>query len=242
MLDSKFWQKYFKTYDVLNIVIPYQRLLEELCQTLEIKEGDLILDAGAGTGNLTVKLKKLGVEVIALDDNQEGLERLKLKDKDIKIVSHDLTKYLPFPDNYFNKIVSNNTVYIIAPEKRGEIFREFYRVLKPGGKIVISNVRKGWRPVEIYTDHIKEDLEKIGLFKLSIKALKMIIPTIKIFYYNFKIKKEEGKGNLMEKDEQKELLIHGGFVSISENKLVYAKQAILNSAIKPKNHEDSKGD
>lgn len=32
MLDTKFWEKYFKAYDVLNVLIPYQELKNEVCQ------------------------------------------------------------------------------------------------------------------------------------------------------------------------------------------------------------------
>ena len=38
MLDSKFWTKYFKVYDVLNLLIPYQELLETICNELDIKK------------------------------------------------------------------------------------------------------------------------------------------------------------------------------------------------------------
>ena len=74
MLDSNFWRKYFETYDVLNIVIPYQELMKEVRQELEVEPGDLILDAGAGTGNLSVRLKEAGAKVVALDNIQEGLD------------------------------------------------------------------------------------------------------------------------------------------------------------------------
>jgi ABC-type transport system substrate-binding protein len=62
----------------------------------------------------------------------------------------------------------------------------------------------------------------------------MLIPTIKMFYYNFFIQKEHKftKQNLFDLGEQKELLQQAGFKNISETKLVYASQGILNSAIK----------
>ncbi|MCX6706149.1 MAG: hypothetical protein NTV24_03560 [Candidatus Woesebacteria bacterium] len=60
MLDANFWKKYFKTYDILNIVIPYRELIEKFIKELAISRGDLVLDAGAGTGNLAIKFKQLG--------------------------------------------------------------------------------------------------------------------------------------------------------------------------------------
>ncbi|MFA6255295.1 MAG: methyltransferase domain-containing protein [Patescibacteria group bacterium] len=242
MLDAEFWQQYFKTYDILNIVIPYQELMEELIKESVVNKGDLVLDAGAGTGNLAVRLKQRGANVVALDNSEEGLRQLRVKDQEIGIIFHDLAKPLSFSDDYFDKIVSNNVIYTLAPGDRDKVFKEFYRILKPGGKIVISNVREGWNPVNIYKDHFKKDIKKIGFWCLILKVFKMIVPTVKMFYYNSKIKKNEGAGHLMKDNEQKELLIRNGFVEVSENKLVYAGQAILNSAIKPRDYESIKRD
>ena len=44
MLDSKFWKRYFKVYDVLNLLIPYQELLNTICDELDIKPGEKILE------------------------------------------------------------------------------------------------------------------------------------------------------------------------------------------------------
>jgi hypothetical protein len=44
MLDARFWKKYFDVYDVLNLLIPYQELLETIFDELEIKPGEKILE------------------------------------------------------------------------------------------------------------------------------------------------------------------------------------------------------
>jgi ubiquinone/menaquinone biosynthesis C-methylase UbiE len=232
MLDINFWKKYFKTYDILNLVIPYQELMEEIIKDSAVNKGEIVLDAGAGTGNLAARLKQMGVKVIALDNSQEGLDRVKFKNPKIETVCHNLVKSLPFSNDYFDKIVSNNVIYTLPSEDRVKVFKEFYRVLRPGGKIVVSNVREGWKPMKIYADHFKKDIKRNGLVSVIFKAVKMAIPTFKIFYYNAKIKKNEGKGHLIKENEQKELFSISGFKGISENKSVYANQAILNSAVK----------
>ena len=231
MLDTHFWKKYFKTYDVLNLLIPYQELLDTIVKSAEIKAGDVVLDAGAGTGNLSIKLKDAGARVIALDYSKEGLECLRLKDISIEAIKHDLLDALPFADNHFDKVVSNNVIYLIEPSKRLFVTKEFYRVLKPGGKIVLSNLMKGWNPIIIYREHLYKDMRKIGMMKLFFKILRYIIPCVKIFYYNFFILKE-GKNTFLEQGKQHELLRGAGFSDLGPSRLVYAGQAMIDAGCK----------
>jgi ubiquinone/menaquinone biosynthesis C-methylase UbiE len=234
MLNSKFWANYFKVYDVLNLLIPYQELLETICNELEIKPGERILEAGCGTGNLALKIKERGAEVIGLDNCKEALEIYQKKDPNAKLVLADLREKLPFPDNYFDKIACNNTLYIIPKEKQLDVLKEFYRILKPEGKIVITNPIKGGKPIKIYLEGIKRSLQRNGFLKTLKNMILMFSPTIRILYYNFQIKKESEKGGYVffKFDEQKELLKKMGFSAITRTRLVYAKQNILNTAIK----------
>lgn len=231
MLDESFWKKYLKVYDFLNLLIPYQELLETICDELDIKKGEKILEAGCGTGNLALKIKERGAEVVGLDNCREALEVCQKKDPDIEIVLADLTQKLPFPDNYFDKIASNNTLYTIPEEKQLETLKELKRVLKPGGKIVIANPKRGWKPLMIYIDGIEKNLKKEEFLLTFYKVLRMIVPTVKILYYNRLIKRE-GKYHFFEFDEQRELLEKIGFFEIAQTKKIYANQGVINSAYK----------
>ena len=234
MLEKDFWRRYFKVYDVLNLVVPYQELLQGIIKETDIREGDLVLDAGGGTGNLALILEKQGAKVINLDFSQEALEIHKKKNPHGQMILHNLTQKLPFPDNKFDKVISNNTLYNLPREKRLETMLELKRVLKPKGKIVLSNIHKGFRPIKIYITAIKENIKRYGILNTIKLVFKMIVPTIKMFYYNFIIQKEHkfNKNNLFDFNEQKELLNKTGFKNISETKLVYAGQGILNRGIK----------
>lgn len=233
-IDHKFWEKYFKVYDVLNYVIPYQELLDTIVEKLEIKEGDLVLDAGCGTGNLAIKMKEKGARVIGLDNCNEALERYLIKNPEAEIVKHDLAVPLPFPDNYFDKIGINNVVYTFEIDNRKAILKELYRVLKPNGVLVVSNSRKGIKPILIYFDTIKKQRKKSGVFVTLGMIFQMLVPTIKMLIYNKWLDKEDrdGKIDFVEKNEQYDLLLSSGFESVSENLSVYSGQAILNSGVK----------
>ncbi len=234
MLNQKFWDKYFKTYDVLNKAIPYQELLNDIVEEAKIQKDELIFDAGSGTGNLAMLLKEKGARVIGLDFSEAGIRIHKQKDNQAEIVHGDISEKLPFNDNYFDKIVSNNVIYTVSKEKRLQVFSEFYRVLKPGGIIVIANIHKNFKPLAIFTDHLKKSLKRFGFFKTLKDLIVLGFSTLKMFYYNYKIKKEHKAGSydFMDKDGQKILLKEAGFKNISENKITYSGQSFLNSGSK----------
>jgi len=118
--------------------------LEELDNVLEIKEGDHILDAGCGTGFMIEKIVKENVgrriSVVGLDSSKGMLERARKKFKNysnVKLQVADLNKHLEFPDNSFDKVICSNTLY--ALENPQKVIAEFYRVLKLGAVVVITN-------------------------------------------------------------------------------------------------------
>ena len=234
MLKKSFWKNYFDVYDYLNLLIPYQDLLRQIVAEANIRPGDYVLDAGSGTGNLSVLLNNQRAIITAIDYSEDGHRLHVSKKTGANIIKTDLTDRLPFPDNYFDRICSNNTIYTIASEKRLQIFKEFLRVLKPGGVIVVSNVIQKFDPFKIYFDHLDQDIKKSGIFRALSNMVRLIIPTVRLLYYNYVIKHEEGIENqrFMSDEEQKNLLLDGGFKNISDNLYVYSNQAILNKASK----------
>ncbi len=229
--EENFWRKYFKVYDTLNLLIPYRDLLNNVVKELEIRKGEKIFEGGCGTGNLLLKIKKKGADVIGLDFSKEALDILKKKDNEANVILGDLSKRIPFKDDYFDKVVLNNVLYLFPKNKQVGIIKELKRIIKPGGEIVIANPRKGWSPLKIYKRGIKDNLKEEGVIKTIIKIAKMILPTIRIMYYNFFIKKGSNYYFPSPK-EQKDILKEGGFMNISETKFAYAGQGIINSAKK----------
>lgn len=236
ILDQNFWNKYFEVYDVLNELLPYKYLVASLVQELEVKSGERILDAGAGTGNVSVPIAKLGGIPTGLDISSAGMRVFKRKLPDCDFVIGDLSSKLPFPNEAFDKIVSNNVIYAIEPKMREQLGSELFRVLKPGGKIVIANIAPGFRPVEIYLAHLREELSTRGLLKTLLKVVSFVIPTIQMFYYNRLISQQNrgGSYSFMSEIDQENFLKGAGFVDVSEGVRLYGGHGVLTSAKKIK--------
>ncbi|MCK5027078.1 MAG: methyltransferase domain-containing protein [Candidatus Pacebacteria bacterium] len=236
MLNQRFWRRYFRVYDTLLQVRPYKELLDKLVESLDIRGGEKILDAGAGTGNLAILLKNAGADVTVVDFSEEALEIYKKKDTTATVIVHDLTKRLPFVDATFDKVVSNNALYNIPREKRLGVFLELKRILKPGGIIVISNIHENAKPFLIYVEAVKKTFKEEGFLKVVNTMLDLVVPTVKIFYYTIRIQhtyKNDEKNNFFDVKEQYKFLAMTGFVNINDTEFVYAKQGILDKAKKP---------
>jgi len=116
-----------------------------------------ILEVGAGTGRLANRLFKNGADVVALDVSSEMLKVLKGKNSKIKIIVGE-AENLPFEDEFFDIVIA---AFLIVHLKDPKVFfDEAYRVLKTGGKLLITNINQKEAP-EIKT---KNGIIKIESF------------------------------------------------------------------------------
>jgi len=99
--------------------------------------GPRVLELGHGPGHLQDELNELSLNHVGIDESmQMGIitsRRFKKRGMNARIV-RGVTQYLPFPDDVFDQVVSVfPSEYIFFT---GTI-SEAYRVLKPGGKLII---------------------------------------------------------------------------------------------------------
>ena len=104
---------------------------------IESAKGKKTLDAGSGTGRLSIRLFEAGADVTALDISPEMLAILKSKNPDIETIEGDV-EHMPFPDETFDMVFSSLT--LVHLKKIEPFLDECYRILKNDGKLILTNV------------------------------------------------------------------------------------------------------
>ncbi|MBQ8982338.1 MAG: class I SAM-dependent methyltransferase [Lachnospiraceae bacterium] len=100
-----------------------------------VRQGDKVLDIGAGTGRLSIACYDKGAKVTAVDTSESMLDVLLQKASEIETVIVQDEK-LPFSDDSFDVVVSCDAmIHFMDWEK---FFEEHVRVLKRGGYIVYN--------------------------------------------------------------------------------------------------------
>ena len=104
---------------------------------------ETILDIGCGDGYDLIEIGKHAndnTSLMGLDFMEESIEKAKLKtdtDSRFSFKSHDITRGIPFKDEHFDVVFSNNMLECI--KDKDALIEEFYRVLKPNGQIVCAH-------------------------------------------------------------------------------------------------------
>jgi len=102
--------------------------------------GQRVLDAGCGSGYLARLLAAKGAEVVGVDHSAKLLEVARHEEKKllfgVKYLQADLGRLSPLAEAAFDIVVSNVVLQdVVAFDKA---FREFHRVLRPGGRLLFS--------------------------------------------------------------------------------------------------------
>ncbi len=116
---------------------------ESLCEALDVRSGQRVLDVAAGNGNVSLAAARRWCEVVATDyvpalldraRERAAAERLPMEFREAD------AEALPFADASFDHVVSTFGVMFVADHDRAAA--ELIRVCRPGGKIGMAN----WTP------------------------------------------------------------------------------------------------
>ena len=116
---------------------------ETLCEALDLRAGQKVLDVAAGNGNVSLAAARRWCDVTSTDYVPALLERAseRADAERLSITFREAdAEALPFPDASFDVVVSTFGVMFMPDQDRAA--SEMLRVCKPGGKIGLAN----WTP------------------------------------------------------------------------------------------------
>jgi len=228
-----FWERYFIVYDTLNLSPLYQQLVMKHIEVLQPASGEDILDAGAGTGNVTKLLAVPGARVTGIDFCAPALVQCRKKVPTAEFRQADMTQPLPFESESFDKVACSVTLHFLDPDKQQLALTELLRVLRPGGHLALSVFHEGFNALRIYSGTMRELVKNHGLLTGVYIGIKCLIDTILILYYQWRIRRGERAGihRYFSADTLRKTLEQVGYTAI-DIELIYEGQCLMASARK----------
>jgi ubiquinone/menaquinone biosynthesis C-methylase UbiE len=113
---------------------------EKALNTAGLQAGRLAADIGAGSGFITAGLLRRGVRVIAVDQSEAMLAEMRRKFANAGGVDYRRgeAEALPVETETVDYVFAN--MYLHHVESPPEAIKEMARILKPGGKLVITDL------------------------------------------------------------------------------------------------------
>ena len=120
----------------------FRRFVEPLLErATDGRRDPLILDCGCGTGNNLAMLRRYG-RACGIDITWSGLAYARSHGEP-RVARASATR-LPFPTGQFDLVTSFDVLYAFDDEMERDALNEMYRVLRPGGQIIINVAALKW--------------------------------------------------------------------------------------------------
>ena len=106
-------------------------LADGVLEWLGPQPGEYILDLGCGDGQLTRRMRDMGVHVLGVDASAEMVAAARERGVEAEQAQAEM---LPFRDATFDAVFSNAVLHWVRGQD--EMMKQVHRVLKPGGRFV----------------------------------------------------------------------------------------------------------
>ncbi len=128
------WETHLPSTDL------FSELLDAVMSAVTPASDDVAVDLGAGTGFLALQLAPHVRRVLAVDNSEEMLRRLRAKSGggNLEILHQDL-RHFRCPQAV-DIVVSNYALHHLSHPAKRELLRRCHECMKPGGRIAIADI------------------------------------------------------------------------------------------------------
>lgn len=144
---------------------------EDVVALLNAQQGEHILDAGCGTGDLAAVISEKGATVTGIDSSAAMIKAATEKYPLLHFYNASVTEYVK--KDYYDAIFSNAVLHWVQEKQKAAA--NFYSSLKPGGRLVLEMGGKG--NIEGLTSAIRAVLLNHGLQERAERSI-WYFPTI----------------------------------------------------------------
>lgn len=133
------WEKNWESIAIRDVlqIFDYVRVKKQMAIfTRVLPKSEKILEGGCGLGPYLIRLRQLGYDVEGIDYNEGPIRKILEFDPKLPVRVGDVTA-IPYPDGQFGAYLSLGVIehFYEGPQKA---LREAWRVLKPGGTLVVG--------------------------------------------------------------------------------------------------------
>jgi ubiquinone/menaquinone biosynthesis C-methylase UbiE len=144
-LIAPYYDRFIKPVDVTHFIA-----------IIKLPTTGYLLDAGGGTGRKSLPLQEMTSGIVIADSSLGMLSQAQAKGSSLNICSE--TEHLPFKTESYARIIMVDALHHVANYRH--TLQELWRILKPGGRLVIEEPDIRTLPVRVLAI-----LEKLALMR-----------------------------------------------------------------------------
>lgn len=216
MSQLALWNDYMKSYDLLNEIGAYRQSQADILRRARPGPAVRVLDAGSGTGNLSVALKQAGAHVVSCDFSSSAILVHRAKDPQAETHQLSLEDPLPFESQSFDSVCCASVLFALSRKGCENAVAEFQRVLKSGGRAVITVPSRLASVRHLLKLYLNSCVERYGMLRGVGHGLHCIPALWKIADCNARLMRmPDWEGvHFFEADELTTLLRNAGFAKV----------------------------
>lgn len=185
--NAPFWVRHYDKIVGLVTMGRANKIHRDTLSLVNLQAGDVVLDAGCGTGKLILEAEKnVGHLGTAVGLDVEPAMIAQAKQKASKTGSHATFAVasiddIPYPDNHFDVVFNSLVYHHLNETQKREGFKEVLRVLKPNGRLIVVDLNPTRRTLATslpghnqlaQEDHVRheaaEQMKQVGFSKVKV--------------------------------------------------------------------------